>query len=130
MMLRLHHGELDLEPLDVQAAEVSALVGQVETAAIDRFGCPLRRGVAISALEISRAMPGASGYPQLDEALSCLRLLPATRQPPPPVVHPPPLPSNQATSAPAPPAAAVPAQPLPLRPGLLSVRPFRGEAGG
>jgi hypothetical protein len=74
VMLQLHTGEMDiLQPLD--ALEVSDLVSQVQATVLERLGSPLRRSMAMTALEVSRHMPGASGVPQLEEALSCLRTL-------------------------------------------------------
>ncbi len=115
MMIRLHQGELDLQPLDAQAAGIPELINQVEAAALERFGSPLRGNMALSALEVSRNMPGASGFPQLEEALSCLRLRPSR-----PAFPPPPIPFSQEASAPPPPAVAVSARPPSLRPGVLS----------
>jgi hypothetical protein len=80
MMLEMHTGEREiLQPLDV--LEVSGLVSQVCATALERFGSPLRRSMAVTALEVSRQMPGASGFPQLEEALACLR--PLSRPAPP-----------------------------------------------
>ncbi len=76
-MLLLHTGERELlHPLDY--GDISDLVSRVQAAALERFGFPLQLNIAVTALEVSRQMSGASGFPQLEEALSCLRIVPGS----------------------------------------------------
>jgi hypothetical protein len=78
LMLQMHNGEREiLQPLD--ALEVSDLVSQVQAASLERFFYPLLRSVAFTSLEVSRHMPGADGFPKLEEALACLRCIPRLR---------------------------------------------------
>jgi hypothetical protein len=72
MMLSLHNGEVDLlQPLEGDVA--SAFVENLQQAALDLFGLPLAQSTATTAMEVSRHLPGANGWPTSEEALACLR---------------------------------------------------------
>lgn len=100
LMINLHHGDVELlQPLEESV--VAAFVDQLQRAAQERFGLPLARNKAMSALEVSRHLPGASGWPSLDESLSCLRVVGAEPPgwPEAPIVAAPPAPPNNLPTA-------------------------------
>jgi hypothetical protein len=84
----LNRGEVaSLQPLDPEFLE--DVVCQLQAAARQHFGCELRHGVAISALEVSRHQQGSRGWPVVEDALGCLEvrsrfLQPSVVAPPPP----------------------------------------------
>ena len=103
LMIHLHHGDVELlQPLEESV--VSDVADQLQRAAQERFGLPLARKMAMSALEVSRHQCGASGWPTLDVALSCLRVVNGGG-PPTDATHPAPPAKSSAPIAPAPPLA-------------------------
>jgi hypothetical protein len=105
LLTNLHHGDVELlQPLEESV--VAAFIDQLQRAAQERFGFPLARNMAMSALEVSRHQLGASGWPSLDEALSCLRVVDGGS--PTDATHPAPPTNPSAAVASAPP----PAQPM------------------
>jgi hypothetical protein len=72
MMLDLHNGEMDiLQPLEGGFA--AAFVENLQREALELFGLPLAPSMATTVMEVSRHLPGANGWPTLEEALACLR---------------------------------------------------------
>lgn len=77
LLLQLHGGEIDLlQPLDEN--ENANLISSLQSAAHVRLEAPLSHRMALSALEVSRHMPQACGWPSVEGALECLvRLRPS-----------------------------------------------------
>jgi hypothetical protein len=120
-MPSLHMGDEEiLQPLEERS--LATLVEELQRAAQDRFGLPLSRDTATTALEVSRHQSDASGWPSVDEALSCLRPHPA-----PSVVLPP---TSASDSAAAPLSVVVPVstsnrpteRPPPVTPAVYASR--------
>ena len=72
-LIELHQAENRLlQPLEAQSC--AGLIGKLQGLAVMKFGAVLRDAIALSALEVSRHLPGAHGWPSAEGALGCLQL--------------------------------------------------------
>jgi hypothetical protein len=75
LALELHNGEIDIfQPLE--GGDLDAMVRGLVAAVQVRFGATVTfsPGLAYTVLETARYLPGANGWPSIENALSCLRV--------------------------------------------------------